>query len=118
MDIKRIDTYHNSRFSQRALNQHGCFLVGNDPYEVEILSDREAVIRGKDPESYIKVIDAFRFYTPHISRFYNQDRHDVCRGQALQNTKTGCLVTGQPVFLRITPILYRIAMAVIVITMK
>ncbi len=73
MDIKRIDTYHDSRFSQKVLFQHGCFLADNNPYEVEIISDRAAVIRGINPEVYAEIIDAFRFYTPHITLFYDKD---------------------------------------------
>lgn len=60
MDIKRMDTYHDSRFSQNVLRQHGGFLVDGDPYEVEIISDREAVITGANPALYPAVIDAFR----------------------------------------------------------
>ena len=41
MNIKRINTYDDKRFSQKVLNQHGCFLVEEEPYEVEIISDFE-----------------------------------------------------------------------------
>lgn len=71
MEIKRIDTYADNRFSQKVLFQHGCFLVDEIPYEVEILSDFKAVIRGKDKNIYPQLIDEFRFYTPHISKFYD-----------------------------------------------
>ena len=46
MEIQRIDTYADSRFSECALFQHGCFLVEGKPYEIEIISDFEAVVRG------------------------------------------------------------------------
>lgn len=72
MEIKRIDTYQDSRFSQKVLCQHGCFLADGIPYEVEIISDSEAVIRGADPSVYSTVIDTFRFYTPHITCFYDK----------------------------------------------
>ena len=72
MEIKRIDTYRDERFSQKVLNQHGCFLVEDAPYEVEILSDFEAVIRGDISAVYPAVIEEFRFYTPHITRFYDE----------------------------------------------
>ena len=42
MEIQRIDTYADSRFSECALFQHGCFLVEGKPYEIEIISDFEA----------------------------------------------------------------------------
>lgn len=77
MTITRIDTYQDKRFSQKVLCQHGCFLVDEAPYEVEIISDSEAVIRGTDPAVYAAIIDDFRFYTPHITRFYDGNRRIV-----------------------------------------
>ena len=72
MDIKRIDSYTDARFSQKALLQHGCFLADESPYEVEILSEFEAVIRGRDEAAYPEIIETFRFYTPHITKFYDE----------------------------------------------
>lgn len=69
VEIKRIDSYGDERFSKNALIQHGCFLAEDTPYEVEIVSDFEAVVRGKDPEVYPEVIKEFRFYAPHITKF-------------------------------------------------
>ena len=77
MTITRIDTYQDNRFSQKVLCQHGCFLVDETPYEVEIISDSEAVIRGANPAVYAAIIDDFRFYTPHITRFYDGNRRIV-----------------------------------------
>ena len=71
MEIQRIDTYADSRFSECALFQHGCFLVEGKPYEIEIISDFEAVVRGEEKEVYLKIIEEFRFYAPHITKFYN-----------------------------------------------
>ena len=45
MEIRRIDAYQDSRFSQKVLYQHGCFLVDESPYEVEIISNREPLLR-------------------------------------------------------------------------
>ena len=70
MDIKRINNYSDARFSQKVLLQHGCFLVDEAPYEIEVLSDFEAMIRGKNADVYPEVIEEFRFYTPHITRFF------------------------------------------------
>ena len=53
MEIQRIDTYADSRFSECALFQHGCFLVEGRPYEIEIISDFEAVVRGEEKEVYL-----------------------------------------------------------------
>lgn len=73
MEIRRIDSYQDARFSEKILLQHGCFFVDEVPYEVEILSDFEAIIRGENEAMYTEVIEAFRFYTPHITRFYDID---------------------------------------------
>lgn len=73
MEIQRIDTYTDNRFSQKALYQHGCFLVDETPYEIEIISDFEAIIRGGNAAAYTEVIEEFRFYTPHITRFCDRD---------------------------------------------
>ena len=43
------------------------------PYEVEIISDYEAVISGENQTEYSKIIEEFRFYTPHITRFYSRE---------------------------------------------
>ena len=71
MEIKRINSYDDNRFSQTVLLQHGCFLADGKPYEVEIISDYEAVISGEDQTVYSEIIEEFRFYTPHITRFYS-----------------------------------------------
>ena len=73
MEIKRINTYDDNRFSQIVLYQHGCFLVDGQPYEMEIISDYEAIISGVDQAVYAEIIEEFRFYTPHITRFYDRD---------------------------------------------
>ena len=67
MDIQRINTYNDNQFSKAVLLQHGCFLVDGKPYEVEIISDYEAIIRGENQAVYTAVIEEFRFYTPHSS---------------------------------------------------
>ncbi len=72
MEITRINTYEDNRFSQKGLLQHGCFLVDGIPYELEIISDDEAIIYGEDQAAYTEIIEEFRFYTPHITRFYDR----------------------------------------------
>lgn len=74
MEIERINTYRDARFSRKVLYQHGCFLADGVPCEVEIVSDWEAVVRGAKPEAYEAVIERFRFYTPHITCFYDENR--------------------------------------------
>ncbi len=71
MEIKRINTYTDSRFSQAALNQHGCFLVDGIPYEIEIISGFEAVVRGEEGRVFEALINEFRYYAPHITKYYS-----------------------------------------------
>lgn len=72
IDIKRINNYKDHRFSQTVLNQHGAYLIHNKPYEVEIISNYEAIIRGSNSENYLSLIEEFRFNAPHITKFYNE----------------------------------------------
>lgn len=72
MNIERINSYQDSRFSQEVLNQHGCFLVDGMPYEVCIISDHEAIVSGFQEVLFSAVIEDFRFYTPHITVFYDK----------------------------------------------
>ena len=46
MDITRINAYADKRFSQTVLNQHGAYIVDDEPYEIEIISNNIAVVRG------------------------------------------------------------------------
>ncbi len=73
MEIKRIDVYTDERFSQKVLDQHGCFLVDGVPCEVEVFSDFEATIRGGSREAYPQLIEEFRFFTPHITKFFDDN---------------------------------------------
>ena len=77
LEIKRIHSYKDQRFSDKVLLSHGCFLVDDIPYEVEIISDFEAIIRGAKREWYVKVIEEFRFYTPHITCFIDDCGHVI-----------------------------------------
>ena len=77
LEIKRIHSYKDQRLSDKVLLSHGCFLVDDIPYEVEIISDFEAIIRGAKREWYVKVIEEFRFYTPHITRFIDDCGHVI-----------------------------------------
>lgn len=69
MDIQRINHYEDSRFSRTVLNQHGAYLVDQEPYEIEITDPGRAVVRGKDRAAYQALIEEFRFHAPHISRY-------------------------------------------------
>lgn len=75
MDIKRMDSYDDKRFSQSVLNQHGAYLIDNQPYEVEIISKDSAIVRGDEPLNYVKCIDELRYNAPHITKFYDINNH-------------------------------------------
>ena len=77
IQVKRINSYEDKRFSTKVLYQHGAFVV-NDIllYEVEIISAKEAVVRG-DETFYTEVIEEFRFYAEHITKFYDEKRRMI-----------------------------------------
>lgn len=69
MVIERVNDYDDPRFSPRVLKQHGCFLADGAPYEIEIVSETEAVVRGEQTDEIERIIEEFRFYSPHICVF-------------------------------------------------
>ena len=69
-DIRRIDGYDDPRFSRAVLWQHGAFLVDGNPCEVEITGPDSALVRCA-AEVRGALIDAFRFYAEHITRFFD-----------------------------------------------
>lgn len=68
MDIERIHTYDDPRFPAHILKEHGAFLADGKPVYFEITSDRDATLYHA-PEDCRELIDTFRFYAPHITRF-------------------------------------------------
>lgn len=71
--IKRIDVYMDCRFSKKVLYQHGAYMVENQPYEIEIVSENMAIVRGENPAFFDKLIEDFRFYAPHINTFLDNN---------------------------------------------
>lgn len=72
--IERVNTYTHPLFSEKVLKQHGAFLLnGSQPYEVEIISETDAVVRGERADLYEKVIEEFRFFAEHITRFFDEE---------------------------------------------
>lgn len=69
MDITRVNSYNDPRFSTPALRQHGCYTVDGTPCEVLILSEDMARITGASKHALPALIEAFRFHAPHITRF-------------------------------------------------
>lgn len=76
LSIQRVNSYNDPRFSPRVLRQHGAFLVNDVPCEVEITGADTAVVRGVQERDAIQLIEEFRFYAEHISRFYD-DRENL-----------------------------------------
>lgn len=73
MEIKRVTEYNNLLFSQIVLNQRGAFLIDKEPYEIEIISSDSALVRGKNRENFKKLIEYFRYYSPHILNFLDEN---------------------------------------------
>lgn len=77
MEIERVNTYRDPRFSQTVLDQHGAFLLdGRFPCEVEITGPDTAVVRwdgaAGDPAGWLdELTGTFRFYAEHICKFYD-----------------------------------------------
>ena len=69
MDILRVNTYGDPRFSPAALRQHGCYLLDGRPAEALILSEDTARITGAADAALPELVAAFRFHAPHITRF-------------------------------------------------
>lgn len=84
MKVERVHTYSDARFSETSLLQHGCFLVDDNPYEVEIISGTEAIVRGKRIELFKDVIDEFRLYAPFITNFYDRKHHLVAQYSSVE----------------------------------
>lgn len=75
--IRRIETYDDERFDREVLNEHGCYIVQNKyPVEIKIISSYEAIIKG-NKEFFDGVIEEFRFYSKHITTFYDKDGNVV-----------------------------------------
>ena len=73
MEIKRVTDYNNPIFSQIVLNQRGAFLIDEEPYEIEIISSDSALVRGKNRENFKKLIEYFRYYSPHILNYFDEN---------------------------------------------
>lgn len=85
--VNQVNTYLDDRFLKKVLNQHGAFLVGDDPYEVEIVSKTDAIIRGRNSNFYEAVIDEFRFYAEHITNFWDETNNLVKTYPAVELVK-------------------------------
>lgn len=74
MRIERINRYDDSRFQTEVLRQHGAFLVdGQHPCQFLITGPNTAVIDYHDDSKVEEIIDEFRFYAKHITKFFKKD---------------------------------------------
>ena len=72
MEIERLNTYTDDRFSHDVLLEHGAFLVdGYRPCSFKIRDDRSATVFFDDYSNLAELIEEFRFYTEHITVFYD-----------------------------------------------
>lgn len=95
MSIERINNYCDPRFSQSVLNQHGTYLVDGKPYEIEIISDYEAQVRGAKSDAISELIEEFRFNAPQITRFLSESG-EVLFERTHENTITLSIEEIQP----------------------
>lgn len=74
MEIKRINSYDDPRFDKDILLQHGAFLLDEGtPCSFRITGRTCASVLCPAAIDLTEVIEEFRFYTPHITEFYNAD---------------------------------------------
>lgn len=72
MEIERINTYTDDRFSHDILLEHGAFLVdGYRPCSFKIRDDSSATVFYDDYSNITELIEEFRFYAEHITVFYD-----------------------------------------------
>jgi len=73
MKIERINDYEDSRFAPEVLRQHGAFLLEDEyPCAFQIVDMRSAVVDFPEGLQIAEVIEEFRFYAGHITRFYDK----------------------------------------------
>ena len=72
--IKRIDSYVDERFDDEVLKQHGAFIV-DEKYQCSfrIINKDSAIVYFDKEVEVLEVIDEFRFYSEHITNFYNEN---------------------------------------------
>ena len=70
--IQRINEYDDTRFHKEVLLEHGAFLI-DDKYKCsfKITSKNTATVEFDKEINIEEVIDEFRFYAEHITKFYD-----------------------------------------------
>ena len=86
MDIKRIDSYDDPRFSKEVLAQHGAFIIDDKyPCSFKIISDDTAQVDYHDYSDIPPIIDSFRFFAEHISNFCDKSGKTVASFEPVQS---------------------------------
>lgn len=74
MNIQRINDYEDKRFSPEVLKQHGAFVVDEKyPCAFKIIGEDTAEVEYHDYSDITPLIEQFRFYTEHITRFCDKN---------------------------------------------
>lgn len=74
MEIERLNSYEDSRFDPDILRQHGAFVIdGRYPCGFRILDEHSAKVYYHDYGAIEEILENFRFYAGHITRFYDRD---------------------------------------------
>lgn len=80
MDIKRIDSYTDPRFSEEVLLQHGAFIIDEKyPCSFKIISENAAEAEYHDCSSIAPIIERFRFFAEHINVFYDSEGNVIAQ---------------------------------------
>ncbi len=78
MDIKRINTYDDVRFSSDVLAEHGAFVIDNKyPCSFKITNEKSARVEYHDYTCIAPIIDFFRFFAEHITVFYDTNGRKI-----------------------------------------
>lgn len=72
--IQRINSYEDHRFDKDILRQHGAFIVdGIYKCSFRIINNDSAIVYFDKEIDVFKLIDEFRFYSEHITNFYDEN---------------------------------------------
>ncbi len=73
MDMQRVDSYDDDRFDREVLRQHGAYVVNGKPCSFRITGRDSAIVIWHGEGRVEPIIDDFRFYAEHITKFYNEN---------------------------------------------
>ncbi|ERJ12704.1 ParB N-terminal domain-containing protein [Haloplasma contractile] len=72
MNVKRVNNYLDPRFERGILMQHGGYIIDDEfPCKFLIINKHEAIVDYHDYSNIEEIIDEFRFYSRHITIFYD-----------------------------------------------